>query len=433
MERGNNSLRSRLKGHFSGRIRTLDSLVLFAVLFLFGLSVIMIYSITGTGEIRALRNWENPTVFLRSTLENGIVGLFGMFFIYFLPTGLIRKLGGPVFLSLNLILLMATSLFGVGTSASPGVRRWIEIDGLGRFQPSEFIRLGIILSTAWLITLLMEKRLYYIKPLKVLKSKRRNGFQKALRFICSYWGILLYILLCGFWIVSQRDLGSAFIILGMGGSMFLCSGIPWKQLFALLSVPAAGVAAFLMLFVQGYQIDRFQAWQDPFTHDLGWQLRGSFISIALGGWTGEGLQRSIRLGTLPEAHTDMIIAIIAEELGVLMVLWIMILYGLIIFRCFQAALKSRDLFTSLVCIGTGAFFFFQPMVNLGGASGFIPLSGVTLPLLSFGGTSKIAVFAIIGLYLNFRSTMLLENREKRFISQPETASPEKIIPFKQFG
>jgi len=169
---------------------------------------------------------------------------------------------------------------------------------------------------------------------------------------------------------------------------------------------------------------------DPFHHFYGdgRQSVMGFVSIALGKWWGVGLGRSTQaLGFAIEPHTDLIITILSEELGLVTVFFVMILYFFIALKCFLTALKARDVFSALVCIGIGSFFLTQPFVNLGGVSGIIPLYGVTLPLISYGMTSKVTTFILIGIYFNMRRYILIDVEKNKALKEEEEEVENKIL------
>ncbi|MGL4372472.1 MAG: FtsW/RodA/SpoVE family cell cycle protein, partial [Turicibacter sp.] len=152
---------------------------------------------------------------------------------------------------------------------------------------------------------------------------------------------------------------------------------------------------------------------DPFNHDYGLQNVMGYTAIALGGLFGVGIGNSTqKYGYVIEPHNDFIVTIVAEELGVITVLLIMVIYFIMAMRCFMVALKCEDKFGSLLSIGIGSIFLVQPVINLGGASGFIPLTGVTLPFISYGGSSMMTFLLAIGVYLNVHShNAILKKKE----------------------
>jgi len=377
-----------------------DGITFIAILALSALGVLMVFSITGTS---IFNNREgNRLSYMMHSATGVLLGFLAMSIMTIVPNRLFRGRLGALILLVTTIILVITPIFGQDVPSSPGVYRWLTIPGIITFQAVDLARIGFTLSLPWIIQWLVSRRLYYSKKL------------------LSYWLIPLgYVGLCTLLILQQPDLGSAIIIFFTGIIVFLSSGIGMKQSLVLL-LPATIILVFAVilgvyffdLFLEllpVYQMDRIQVWLDPFSHDFGRQSVMGFVSIALGGWTGVGLGKSTQaLGFAIEPHTDLIVTILAEELGLIAVIIVMMLYFLVAIRCFLVALKARDVYSALVCIGIGAFFLTQPLVNLAGASGLIPLSGVTLPLISYGMTSKVSTFVLIGIYFNMRRHILID-------------------------
>lgn len=406
-----------------GKLEYVDGYVLVAALILSAIGILMVFSITGVSM------FNNPLgdamSFVTRSIAGTLAGLLIMFVIVLLPNGMFRrKMGFPILL-LTIAFFVLTPIIGEGTYHLPEIRRWLAIGGF-RFQSVDVSRIGFILSMAWITQLLVNKRMYYTNKI---------------------WSPHLiplgYTFFCALTVLMQPDLGSGAVILGMGTIMFLSSGISKKQItpLVLIAVTSIALIGFLGIYVLNlpiYQMDRIQVWQDPFDHPRGLQTVMGYIAIALGGLFGVGLGQSTQaLGFSIEPHTDLIITILAEELGLVAVLGVMVLYFLIAVRCFLTALKAREVFPALVCIGCGAFFLIQPLINLGGSSGFIPLSGVTLPLISYGMTSQISIFIMLGIYFNMRRYILVseERNQKNKKEEEKRAVAEnhdgKILHFPQ--
>ena len=373
-----------------------DGFVLAAVIILSAIGVLMVFSITGTSIFNNHRG--DRLSYMIHSAAGVAMGLIAMAIVTLFPNKLFRgKLGGIILVG-TMFIFFITPIWGHGTYESP-VRRWLTIPGIITFQAVDLARIGFTLSLPWIIQQLIDKKKYYSK-----------------KIFSHYLLPLLYVGMCTGLIILQPDLGSSIVIFASGMIVFLSSGLHIKQILtlfslAILAVIAVFVAGLDALGLEFYQLDRIQVWVDPFSHiqDNGLQSVMGFVSIALGGWTGEGLGQSTQaLGFAIEPHTDLIVSILSEELGVIAVLGVMFLYFFIAFKCFTTALKARDVFSALVCVGVGAFFLTQPFVNLGGVSGIIPLSGVTLPLISFGMTSKISTFILIGIYFNVRRSILVD-------------------------
>lgn len=377
-----------------------DGLVLAAVLILSAIGILMVFSITGT-SIWNNRSGDRLSYMLHSATGVAL-GIAAMIAMVFLPQKVFRgKLTGGIIFVSTLALFIITVYFGHGTDASPEVSRWLTIPGMITFQAVDLARIGFILSVAWLIQLLIDKQKYY-------RGK-----------IPHYLWPLSYILICTYLVYNQPDLGSMIAIFTTGIFMFFSSGIKVRQIIFVIIFGILSLLALIHYDVLSwdYQTSRMDIWRDPFAYDAGLQVVMGFVSVALGGWFGVGIGESTQaLGFAIEPHTDLIVTILSEELGVITVFLIMILYLVIAIKCFMTALKSRDVFSALVCIGVGSFFLVQPFINLGGVIGFIPLSGVTLPLISYGMTSKVSTFILIGIYFNMRRRILIDvekHKEKK--------------------
>jgi len=391
------------------RLKNMDMIVLGSVIILVSIGILMIYSITGT--LMYNNRMGDSLWYVMRTINSTIIGIVGMVLLLFMPYKVLKNIISPLATIGTLGLLVLTLLMGTGTTAS-SVSRWISIGPIS-FQPTEFARIGVVLATAWIIHFLVRHKLYYTK-----------------RMFGEYLFALLYIVICGGLIMIQPDLGSGLVILGTGMVMFFSSGIHKKQIGMIVLLGMIGIIILIVLGtgLQGYQALRIEVWQDPFSHPRGDQSVMGFISIALGGLRGVGLgQGTQKYGFAIESHTDLIITIVAEELGTITVLLIMFLYFLIAIRCFITAFRGINIYSSLICIGIGAFFLIQPLINLGGVIGLIPLSGVTLPFLSYGGTSLMATFFMIGIYFNARNEIIIRNKKQKLTKKPNS---KKVIPFK---
>lgn len=425
----------RFKRYSAFQIKHMDRWVIGLSLALFGLGVLMIFRIT------QIVIFNNPAFlgaqdYMWQQVRLGGAGVVVMFALIFIPHKWIRSLGWLAILA-TIGLLFATLVFGVDGNDSD-VRRWLYI-GTFRFQPGEFARLGLIYSVAWLVYVFTKAKTFYVKDkkklLRFLMSERVPSHRKRKYLLGSWLSVFLFIGVVFLLFFRQPDLGSAITVVGVGMVMLLCSGLPGKHIAFFLGMALVGgllVFNFPHLIVGGYQYERFEIWRDPFNHPRGLQNYYGFRSIALGGLTGVGLGESVQVfGFAIEAHTDFIITIIAEEFGLLTVLAIMGAYFGIAASCFRAALKGKDLFTSMFAIGTGALFLVQPMINLGGVSGLIPLTGITLPLLSFGGTSAFAIFLMVGVYLNCRIEIVRDNLLEKVAQKKKKEATAKILKFQK--
>ena len=402
---------------FFERLSGLDKLTLVLVCFLFGIGLLMIYSITSISIYNGVKN--DPTNFFIKTLIMAVAGIGAMGVIIIMPYRMLKNLSFLAVIGCPLILLV-TLLFAKG-SADSDVNSWFQI-GSFKLQPAEFVKIGMILAIAWLVSKSIDKKMYYLNSLKDINL---NLFFQSFVFVICYFG------LCTLLVLLQPDFGSALILGFIGLIMFLATGVKYKAyrplVYVGIMILITGI--FVMIKAFPYQAERFTMWlDDPFTHDKGFQNVMGYTAIALGGLSGVGVGNSTqKYGYVLEPHNDMISTIIAEELGVWMILVIMIAYFVIGIRCFLTAAKCQDMFAALVSVGVGTIFFVQPIINLGGASGALPLTGVTLPFISYGGSSLVSLFLGVGIYLNVRMEMIAQQKKMR--EQKKQLLKTKVVPF----
>jgi cell division protein FtsW len=264
-----------------------------------------------------------------------------------------------------------------------GNTNWIHFGGF-TMQPSEFAKLGLILWCAG--------QLRKFDETVVERSAMRH-----VAFVLSGTIPLLVLILKG------GDLGTTVIILGIVSIMLFVSGLPLRHFIFMGAVAIAGVVA--LVAIAPYRLHRFAAVLNPFAPSVyklaGWQPAHSVMGLASGGFFGVGLGASRqKWGNLSEAHTDFIFAVIGEELGLLGTLVVLLLFIALIYGIFRTAMQTRDLFSRYACAGIGAWIMMQVIINVGSVIGVLPVVGVTLPFISYGGSSLIANFLGIGFVLN---------------------------------
>ncbi|WP_413702051.1 putative lipid II flippase FtsW [Psychromonas sp. KJ10-10] len=283
-------------------------------------------------------------------------------------------------LLLSLIALLAVLLIGTEVNGSV---RWLRL-GPVNIQPSEFAKLAIIIFLASYLVRRQEEVVDTIK-----------GFIKPL-VVLTLFALLLLL---------QPDLGSTVVIVVvMMGMLFIADA----KLINFIAIIVALLAVIVTLVVTSpYRMARVVGFLDPWADPFGrsYQLTQSLMAFGRGGWLGQGLGNSVqKLEYLPEAHTDFIMAILAEELGFIGVSIVIILEFVLVYRAFSIgkkalALKTPLVFAGYVAIGIAIWFFFQTAVNIGAASGIAPTKGLTLPLVSYGGSSLISIAIAVALLL----------------------------------
>jgi len=264
-----------------------------------------------------------------------------------------------------------------------GNTNWIHF-GSFTMQPSEFAKLGLILWCAGQLR-------------KYDETVQNRSAMRHVAFVLS--GTLPLIVL----ILKGGDLGTTVIVLGIVSTMLFVSGLPIRHFLVMGALAVAGVVG--MVAIAPYRLHRFTAVLNPFAPSVyklaGWQPAHSVMGLASGGLFGVGLGASRqKWGNLSEAHTDFIFAVIGEELGLLGTLAVLILYAALIYGIFRTAMQTRDLFSRYACAGVGGWLMMQVIINIGSVVGVLPVVGVTLPFISYGGSSLIANFLAVGYVLN---------------------------------
>jgi len=286
-------------------------------------------------------------------------------------------------LPIGVIALILPIIFGQNVN---GNRNWIPI-GPFTLQPSEFAKLALILYCA----LQLRKHL----------DRKAKGLQSNAVAMVSIGtvGFLILILL-------GRDLGTAIIVAGIVFGMLFISGLDLKVLLSISGIATIGGLA--LAITNPARLRRFKAVIDPFAPDIyklaGWQPAHSLMSLASGGLFGVGIGASKqKWGNLAEAHTDFIFSVIGEELGLLGTLTVVLLFAILIYAIFRVAISTKDLFQKYVVTGVGCWMILQVLVNLMTVVGIIPVIGVTLPFISYGGSSLVANCLAISFVLNVAS------------------------------
>lgn len=315
-----------------------------------------------------------------------LIGSFiGFIIILRVPTKQYRKLI-PIIYIIILCLNVYLILRGVSTR---GANNWIDLKFI-KVQPSEFAKPVLIISMA----LIFE--MYYKK---LINSKERHDI--------IIWKILGFGLIFPILVFLQKDLGTAIILFGIFAILFVFSPISRpEKLKSIVIVSVIGIIGiFTMLNFAGYvlseaQLSRFDFYNPCSKYiGTGYQVCNAYIAINNGGLTGVGIGKSTqKYSYIPEPHTDMVFAIIAEENGVLICSLIFIGYLIILYRILKLSMKTSVLRNKYICLGVSSYVFFHILINLGGLFGVIPLTGVPLPFLSYGGSftlSLVATLAII--------------------------------------
>jgi cell division protein FtsW len=349
--------------------------LLIATFGLLFIGIVMILSASTTVSYKQFNN--QYIIFLRQLMFAGI-GVVMMMAISRLPKVFFFK-WSKVALWLSIVLLVLVLIPSIGISVA-GQRNWISLWGPFRLQPSEIAKLTLIVWGSVVLS-------------KQIRSKVTT-WQNLLIPVFPV-GTIIAIL-----VILEGDLGTALIIGPVLLSLFFAIGAPVK-LFTWSAM--AGLLGILLLSIQeSYRVQRFLSWINPTAEnqDAGWQVTHGKYALASGGWTGIGLGASKeKWGWLPAAHTDFIFAVVGEELGLIGTLIVLVLIGTIAYVALTLARKTNDLFTKLIATSVMAWIVVQSIINVGAVLGLLPVTGVPLPLVSYGGSSLVFTMSAIGVLM----------------------------------
>ena len=309
-----------------------------------------------------------------------VLGVVAMIIAAQISPVVYRRLAPWMFL-VGIGLLVAVFFFGLEIKGS---RRWLRIPGVTNFQPSEIMKLVLPLILAW-----------YFHD-RHLPPKKRHVF----------WS-LLFIGIPVVLIAMQPDLGTSIIIGASGVFVLLLAGIQWRLVFAAIGIGLVSAPALFYFGLREYQRQRILTLLNPESDPLGagWNIIQSKTAIGSGGLFGKGLFQGTQshLDFLPESQTDFIIAVLGEELGLAGVVLLLILYILLVGRGVILSVQAQDTFGRLLCGSITFTFFVYVFVNIGMVSGILPVVGVPLPLVSYGGTSILTLFAGFGILMSIHT------------------------------
>ncbi len=370
------SITSPLQGMDSASRRDVvgDQLLVAVTLLLLAIGIMMMYS---SSALLAQRRYDDAAFFLKRQIVWILVGVFMLYIASRFNHRLWPRVIGPL-LCLG-IALLAIVLFSPLGDPINGARRWLRL-GVVTIQPSELIKVMLVI---------------YLACYLAGRGERIRSFTQ---------GTLPAVLVIGVFvglILSEPDLGTAVVIITVAGGMLFIAGAPIRHLLGLF-LAAVSICGY-RVSQTAYQRERLMTflnpWNDP--TDSGFQTIQSMLAIGSGGvWglgLGEGNQKRL---FLPEPHTDFIFSVLAEELGLVGGVLVLLLYGIVIWRGFRIAWGSDDLMGYYLAIGTTLLLATQVIINVGVVSGLLPAKGLTLPFLSYGGSSIVANLAAIGILLS---------------------------------
>lgn len=361
-----------------------DFLLLILTLVLVGFGLVMVFSASSSMTVVDKDFGNDALFFTKKQLMWAGLGTFLMFIMMNIHYEKYKKLFVLLFFG-TLLLLMVVPF----TAASiNGARSWIGIGGFG-IQPTEFAKLAIILYLASII------------------SKKDEKFREFKR------GLLPVMIVVGFFaflIMLQPDFGSCAILVLCASAIVIAGGSNLKHIMMstgiLVGLGLLGLSLVMLFnpdFDGGYRVDRFFAFMDPLADQQGttYHMVRSLEAFGHGGLTGAGLGNSVqKLFYLPYAYNDFIFAVIGEELGFIGTTIFVIFYMLFLWRALYVSLKCPDIYGTLVGIGIVSLIAIQALINMGGVSGAIPVTGVTLPFISYGGSSMLMMLMAMGILLS---------------------------------
>ena len=361
------------KGKFADWFRNIDKTLVIIVVVLFFLG--LFFSFSSTSSIVAEKlNTQNYYFFIKHLIFV-LMALGFIFFISFQKKEVIKKIFPYIFF-ITLVLLFLVPFFGLEIKGS---QRWLEFLFLPRFQPIEILKPFFILIIAKILTSNLEKNMYkkYIETIVIL--------------------FVVLILL-----IIQPDLGQTILLFSTWLMMIFISGVNLIILTFFFTISLIAISTLILLFPDkfGYIFLRLKSFVDPSQGD-NYQSDKALESIINGGFFGKGIGEGVLKDRVPEAHTDYIIAVISEEFGIILIIGLILIFLILGFNVFKKIINETDNFVKLSLIGLISIILIQAFIHIGVNIRLFPTTGMTLPFLSYGGSSIIGTSIIVGLIINF--------------------------------
>lgn len=352
----------------------IDYWLFLIVLILLGCGLVAVLS---SSQYYAQTFYGDSFYYFKKQLLNASIGILAMIIFMQIPYRLLRRFANiAIIVCMGLLLLVAFSSLG---AAAGGGLQWLRL-GVLNFQPSELMKIALVL--------------YFAKFMSNKKKEELHSFKDGFLPCITVLGI-------GFVLVATEDLGTGVVI---GASIYLlmfCGGIRFSHLFSIILMGLAGIAA--LIYVAPYRLTRITILFDPYVDPLGdgYQIIQSLLAIGSGGLTGVGLgDGGAKWGYLPERHTDFIYSVWCEELGFIGAMFLVIMFALFIWRGLKIALEAQDKFGALLATGLTLMIGLQAIINIGITVGLLPVTGITLPFISYGGSSLVVTLMSVGILLN---------------------------------
>ena len=361
------------EGKFADWFRNIDKTLVIIVVVLFFLG--LFFSFSSTSSIVAEKlNTQNYYFFIKHLIFV-LMALGFIFFISFQKKEVIKKIFPYIFF-ITLVLLFLVPFFGLEIKGS---QRWLEFLFLPRFQPIEILKPFFILIIAKILTSNLEKNMYkkYIETIVIL--------------------FVVLILL-----IIQPDLGQTILLFSTWLMMIFISGVNLIILTFFFTISLIAISTLVLLFPDkfGYIFLRLRSFVDPSQGD-NYQSDKALESIINGGFFGKGIGEGVLKDKVPEAHTDYIIAVISEEFGIILIIGLILIFLILGFNVFKKIINETDNFVKLSLIGLISIILIQAFIHIGVNIRLFPTTGMTLPFLSYGGSSIIGTSIIAGLIINF--------------------------------
>ncbi|EKD82604.1 MAG: cell division membrane protein [uncultured bacterium] len=356
------------------KIRHFDHILLFVVVALMGLGLIMVYS---ASSVTSLATMSDGLYYFKRQLVWVITGLLAMLAFSLVPYQKLEKLAVPL-LGLAVFLLIMVLIPGVARDIG-GAKRWLRFGGIG-FQPSEFAKLCFVIYVAHSIS---------------IRQDRIKSFVHGLLPDISIAAIIFAL------VYKEPNLSTAALILGTYLVLYFLGNGSIAYLAAIGAIGVSGI--FVLIFQAGYRVRRLMAFLDPWENaqTSGYHIIQSLVAIGSGGFWGLGLGQSRqKFFILPERHTDFIFAIICEELGMIGGIVVLLMFFALIWRGVYIATSAPDSFGFLLASGITAIVGLQVVVNIGVVLSLMPTTGITLPFISYGGSSLLFLAVGMGILLN---------------------------------
>lgn len=347
---------------------SIDYVLLILVLLLVVFGLVVLYS---TSAYNGRVKFADPAYYLRKQFFATSIGLFSMYLVSCMDY---RRLQNYAWIGYGIALMLSTAVLFVGREYN-GSKRWLALGPLS-FQPSEYAKLAVVVLLAAIVS-------------------RNASHMKSWKYM--FLVIILILPVVG--LVGSNNLSTAIIILGIAVILIFVAN---PQFLPFLWIGGTGVGFIgIFLSLESYRLERLAIWRNPELYEKGYQTMQGLYAIGSGGLFGVGLGESMqKLGFVPEAQNDMIFSIICEELGLTGAVAVLVIFGLLIWRLMVIATWTKDLFGALLAAGVMGHIMIQVILNVAVVTNTIPNTGITLPFVSYGGTSVVFLLLEMGIALS---------------------------------